>query len=382
MRVLLIETVAVLGGAQWSLFELAGQLKNTGVSVLVAAPKGPLYNALLEADIPVQAIPCYRARRNPWYFLRAINRLCASAALRKAARVFAPDVIHANSITAGRIALPLAETYPFVCHVRDLRFSGRGVLRIAQQTNRMVANSESVDAALAEFLRGSPRSRLTCVVNGIDLERFVPRDTQQARQICNIPSGVPLVTMIAHFVPWKRHDLFIAMAGLIAQARPDVHFAIVGSTLLGENTRYRATLHAHAARLGLEKNMHWFGEISDVRDVLQASDLLVHPTPDEPFGRVLCEAMAMAKPVVAIRAHGPMSIVETDATGILADNTDPAQLATAVLRLLDNPREAAAFGAAGRKRVAALFSIKRTADDMHKVYQAAIDDFRPTQAVP
>ncbi len=382
MRVLLVETVPVLGGAQWSLLELAGQLTKEGVAVLAAVPKGPLHKALEEAKIPVKAIPCYRARLDPRYCLRGFARACASIALGRAARAFAPDVIHANSIASGRVVVPLAVDYPFVCHVRDLRFSRRLLLRVAQRANRIVANSEAVDAVLAEFLHGSPRSRLTCVVNGIDLARFAPRDPTQARHACGIPPGAPLVTMVAHLVPWKRHDLFLAMAGLIAQTHPGVHFAVAGGDLLGEHARYRTSLHAQAARLGLEEKMHWLEQAGDVRDVLQATDLLVHPTAEEPFGRVLCEAMAMGKPIIAVRANGPASIVKHDATGLLVGGTDPGQLAAAARRLLENPRQAAAFGAAGRQRVEALFSIQRTARDMGKVYQAAIDDCRRAPAVP
>lgn len=373
VRVLLVESVSELGGAQWSLFELAGQLVKDGVDVLVAVPKGPLATNLKNAAIPVAEIPSYRGRRHPWYHLRnLIPRARATKSVAKIARRFKPDVIHANSIASGRIVAPLADTYPFVFHVRDLRFPARPMVRTARQAHRIVANSAAVDTFLSEVLHGSPRSKLVRVVNGIDLSRFADHNSKQARQTCGLPPTAPIVTMIAHLVPWKRHDLFLKMAQRILQSRPDVHFVIVGRDLLHEHATYRNTLRKLTTSLDLFNVVHWLEETHDVRDVLQATTVLVHPTPDEPFGRVLCEAMAMKTPTVALRYHGPTAIVDNNKTGILVDN--PNELAAATLRLLNNPAEAERLGAAGRERVASLFNIERTASQMRDVYQAALND--------
>ena len=379
VRALLVECVSELGGAQWSLFELAEQLVKDGVDVLAAVPKGPLFSNLQHASIPVKGIPRYRSRRHPWHHLcNVIPHARATKSIAKIARQFKPDVIHANSIAAGQIVAPLADTYPFVFHVRDLRFSPKPMIRIARQAKRIVANSAAVDTLLCEFLHGSPRSRLVRVVNGIDLDRFTDYHSEQARQACGLPPTAPIITMIAHLVPWKRHDLFLQMAQHLLQSKPDVHFAVVGRDLLHEHATYRNTLRKLATSLDLDNAIHWLEDCSDVRDVLQATTVLVHPTPDEPFGRVLCEAMAMKTPPVALRYHGPTAIVEDNQTGILVN--DPNDLAAATLRLLDNPAEAERLGAAGRKRVASLFNIERTASQMHDVYQAALDEFQQEQA--
>ncbi len=375
MRVLLTETVSELGGAQWSLFELAVQLVRDGVDVCVAAPQGPLLEKLTGANVPVAAIPTFRARRNALaLFIQFFAGAKGSAQIRKAARRFKPEIVHANSITAGIVSLPLARKHAFVCHVRDLRFPIKPMVQIAQQARRVIANSEAVDGFLSEFLRRSQRSRLTRVVNGIDLAYFKPGDTREARQRCGLPQDVPLIGMIAHLAPWKRHDRFIEMAAVIAQQRPDVHFVIVGRDLLGENKAYRTAMRQLASERGVGKTLHWFEDISDPRDILQALDILVHPPHDEPFGRVLCEAMAMEKPVVALQHNGPAAIVENGKTGLFVATPTPDLFTKAVFQLLDNPSQAAAFGAAGRERVKALFNIERTAREMRAVYQSALDE--------
>jgi glycosyltransferase involved in cell wall biosynthesis len=115
--------------------------------------------------------------------------------------------------------------------------------------------------------------------------------------------------------------------------------------------------------------------VGDVREVLQAMDVLVHPPHDEPFGRVLCEAMAMRRPVVAVRQNGPASIVEHGVSGLLVSAPNPEQFAQAVLYLLNNPAQAKAMGEAGRHRIIDQFDITRTSSQMRIVYQAAFNEF-------
>jgi glycosyltransferase involved in cell wall biosynthesis len=376
MRVLLVETISELGGAQWSLLELASQLKRDGVDVLASVPRGPLQTRLKDAGVPVASIPSFRARRKALalfaQFLMGANE---TAQIRKTAWLFKPDIIHTNSITAGLLSLSLARGHALVCHVRDLRFPVKPMSRIARKARRIVAASDAIDSLLSELLRGSSRSRLVRVVNGIDVSRFAPCDPARARQVCSLPAGVPVIGMIANLVPWKRHDVFIEMAAQIAQKRPDAHFAIVGRDLLGENKPYCKSLRQRVTSSGLDAVFHWFEAIDDVREVLQAMDVLVHPPHDEPFGRVLCEAMAMRRPVVAVRQNGPVAIVEHEVSGLLVGTPHPELFAKAVLRILDNPAQAGAMGEAGRKRVIERFNITRTASQMRAVYQTAIKDF-------
>jgi glycosyltransferase involved in cell wall biosynthesis len=376
MRVLLVETISELGGAQWSLLDLACQLKQDGADLLAAVPRGPLQARLKDAGVPVGSIASFRARRKPLarvaQFLTGANE---AAQIRKTAWLFKPDIIHANSITAGLLSLPLARGRALVCHVRDLRFPVKPMIQIARQARRIVAASDSIDNSLSEFLHGSSRSRLVRVVNGIDVNRFAPCDPARARQTCGLPADGPVIGMVAHLTPWKRHELFIEMAAQIAQKRPDAHFVIVGRDLLGENKPYGKSLRQLVTTSGLDAAFHWLDAISDVREALQALDVLVHPPHDEPFGRVLCEAMAMRRPVVAVRQNGPASIVEHGVSGLLVHAPDPKLFTQAALQLLDNPAQAEAMGEAGRKRVLERFNITRTAIQMRAVYQAAINEF-------
>src|SRR6185295_18576369 len=97
----------------------------------------------------------------------------------------------------------------------------------------------------------------------------------------------------------------------------------------------------------------------DVPDLLAAADVLVSPSDNEPFGRVLAEAGAAGVPVVATQSGAKEEIVEDGETGYLTPPGDAKALAEATLKLLRAPQQREAMGASARVRVAKLFGVRR-----------------------
>jgi glycosyltransferase involved in cell wall biosynthesis len=98
-------------------------------------------------------------------------------------------------------------------------------------------------------------------------------------------------------------------------------------------------------------------------------DLLVLFSQHESFGRVLIEAMAMEKPVIASDCGGPGEIVINNQTGILLSTRDVSRLTDAILYLNNNPVIARRMGEAGRKRVEQYFLVKDYVQNHEKLYQ-------------
>src|SRR5262249_45452885 len=98
----------------------------------------------------------------------------------------------------------------------------------------------------------------------------------------------------------------------------------------------------------------------------------IHASQREPFGRVLLEAMAVGKPVVAPREGGPTEIVADGETGLLVPPRDPDALARAIVALLRDPARRTAMGRAGRARVAAMFDIHDHARRIERVFDQVL----------
>lgn len=210
--------------------------------------------------------------------------------------------------------------------------------------------------------------KVRLIRNGIDTAHFHPGDRAAARRAFELPADAPLVGMVAHVVPWKRHGFFLDVAAVIHRARPDVRFVIAGRDLFHDHPRLRAKLEAQIASTGLSGTITWVRELDDVAPLLPALDVLMHPAASEPFGRALCEAMAAGIPVVAANSAGPSCIVPNGQAGYLVPPGDAEIFARQTLRLLNNPENAHAMGVAARQHVVTNFDIARTAAEMQALY--------------
>ncbi len=365
-RVLFVDVSGRRGGAETSLDELIAALMARRSAVLALATA----RAHAAVPCPTHALPAVRLHRpsHPLPFLRSLAALPrARRALGRLVRDFKPDIIHANGIAAV-LALPPTRARVF-WHVRDWPRRPYAALA-ARRCVALVATSRPVEGALRRTLRASLHSRIRLVENGIDLRRFVARGGHSAG--C-------AVGMVAHLVPWKRHDLFIAAAALLKDFRDSggnpITWIIAGSDLFGEHAVYVASLRQAIATAGLTERFVWL-DGRDMPSILPELDLLVHPTPAEPFGRVICEAMAGGIPVVACDAAGPGSILADNETGFLFPPSDSSETMAAALAerirfALTHGKERESVTQAASEKVRDRYSVERVAIETEKLFRLA-----------
>jgi glycosyltransferase involved in cell wall biosynthesis len=386
MTILLIDSASQLGGAQRSLLELAVALQARGIQVHAAVPAGPLAEGLLAAGVPVRRIPAVRLHRSlhPRMLLEAARFVSALFALVRAVRAVRPEIIHANGLTPALLAIIFRYRRLVVWHVRDLNMRFSAVRYLARRVACMVGISEPVAEHLTEIVPTFQLRKVRLIRNGIDTGHFCPGDRAAARRMFQLPVDAPLVGMAAHLVPWKRHRFFLTLAAAIHQARGDVQFVIAGRDLFRDHPKLRAGLEEKIAASGLSGSLTWVRDLDDLAPLLPALDVLVHPAANEPFGRVLCEAMASGIPVVAATSAGPGCVVPNGVAGHLVHPGDADAFARQALQLINQPDAARRMGAAGRQHVLDKFDVKRTAAELHTLFdkllaQQARDERRRTE---
>jgi len=180
-------------------------------------------------------------------------------------------------------------------------------------------------------------------------------------------SGVKMILTVARLHRNKGlTDLLRAMP-MIIRDHPGSRLIIVGGgPLEGE-------LREWISRLNLEEYVVLLTEPipnEEMTKVYSGCDLFVLPSIVEPFGRVILEAMACKKPVVATRVGGPLDIVVDGRTGYLVDKGDPCQLASRVSELLQDEGKARLFGEAGRRRVLETYDWKNIAERYIEIYES------------
>lgn len=372
VRVLYVNHVGVCGGAEKSLLRLLENLEPRQVEAHVAAPEGALAVAVRHLGPPLSIIPECRLRRPQtcWQAITALGafrRYCRS--LRRACRVLQPDLIHANSLIAAWAAVRVTRL-PVIWHCRDLQSPPRIMQIVRRRVARVVAISKAVAAHIAATApEGAP---VSVIYNGFSVaDVHVTQRRSQVREQWEMAPETPLVGCMGQLVPWKRQDALLrAMPEVLARV-PKARLVMMGSDTFDEHPDYARSLHALAEELGVAGHVVWAGFVEHPADALAALDVLAHPAEQEPFGRVVLEAMALGVPVVAISQAGPAEIIEHERSGLLVPPDDPAALAEAIVRLLsdDELREAISDGARIR---ASHFTASATAARVLELYHEVL----------
>jgi glycosyltransferase involved in cell wall biosynthesis len=314
------------------------------------------------------------------YLVRAVAPLID---LVRAVRCRRPDILHANSIRSGLIAvvaLRFVRPRPaLVVHMRD---GPRGSL-----LDRLVAAVIGRDAdaivAISHFVAQgmtSAAGKVHVVHNAIDRSRyrFNAQNGRALRQQFGVPQDAPLLAVVGQLTPWKGHPDALEAFALLRSSMPHAHLVIAGSAkFVGKHRRYdtlsyRAALIARAEQPDLRGSVHIVDEVRDVAALYSAATLLVVPSWAEPFGRVVIEAMAAGCPVLATRAGGIPEILTHGVDGWLVPPRDPCALAGAMQQLLAAPSLREALARHGLMTVQERFSLSDYTARLAAVWDAAV----------
>jgi glycosyltransferase involved in cell wall biosynthesis len=127
-----------------------------------------------------------------------------------------------------------------------------------------------------------------------------------------------------------------------------------------------------AFNLGVADNCIFCGVRSDIESIYSVFDVFVLPSPREPFGLALLEAMISRVPVIASDAGGPRDFIETGVNGVLVPPKDDQALAHQIRYLLKNKQYADALAEMGRQTALDRFNIKDTVNKIESVYFATV----------
>lgn len=386
-RILFFDHTAKLGGGEIALLQMLECLnRQEFFPVVVLAAEGPLVGMLREAGIETHVLPLAaeigEVRKDSLGGGSLLRIRQAALALRycfelagfiRRARI---DLVHTNSLKAdllGGVASRLARV-PVLWHVRDridTDYLPKPVVLVFRKLCRwlpkaIVANSRATLGTLK-----LPAGKGFVVHDGIPAG-FVPGGEKAP--------GPPLIALVGRITEWKGQHIFIEAAARVHALFPEARFQIIGSAMFGEE-EYERKIRAMVANRGLEECFEFTGFRTDVPKLIEALDILVHASiTGEPFGQVVIEGMAAAKPVVATNGGGVPEIVCDGETGLLVPMGDAAAMASAIGELLSNPADGLAMGRAGRQRVLDHFTAHHTAGKMEGIYRQILDIAPPDSA--
>ncbi|HOX07979.1 MAG TPA: glycosyltransferase family 4 protein [Planctomycetota bacterium] len=371
--VLFVDASPFMGGAARSLLDLLAAMPGTAVRPVLAAAVNELCAAARSAGVATVRLAFPPPSRSllPWRALPSLaGVLAARRELSNLAERHHAHLIHSNSTWAHLIAGDVLGL-PSIWHCRDLTRLAMASSRLADTATAVIATSQGVAGHLTA--QGIPAELVRVihngvVVGGLPAEADRPAVRAELRARWGVPAQAPLLAWAGEFSPWKRTEDFLAALVVLRRTRPDVRGVVLG-TARAEGTEGRqAELESLASRLGIGAEVAFPGWVQDVPRCLTAADLLVLTSENEPFGRILVEAMAAGLPVVARNGGGVAEVVGKEA-GVIIEAPSPRDFAAAAERLLSDPNGAAAMGRAGVRRARDMFSPRLAAERVGQLYE-------------
>ena len=187
-------------------------------------------------------------------------------------------------------------------------------------------------------------NKFTVIHSGVDLSRFsnIRADLHDAKKRLGVPKETFIVGTVGRLTRIKGHKYLIEAARKILLTRPDMTFIFLGDGELMND------LKAQAASLGIYDKVKFLGWRDDVAEVMSTFDLFVLPSLNEGMGKVLVEAMAMGKPIIASNVGGVSDLVKNEENGLLVPPEDADAIARSISILHSDPMKRKEMGEKGK----------------------------------
>jgi glycosyltransferase involved in cell wall biosynthesis len=249
---------------------------------------------------------------------------------------------HVASIHGADIYEPCRAISPHRC-----RPVGLAVRWVLSSADLIVAQSTDTAGNALAYYGDGLAAKMHVIPLPFDMSRVsaTAADRPEARAALGLDADARYLLSIGRLV---RRKGFGRLVRALGQLPDDVRLLIIGSGPLG------GELDALIRDEGLGRRACLLGRVSerDKYSYLAASDLYVLSSEHEGFGIVLQEAMAVGLPIVATSHGGQADLLQDGTNAILVDSNDPAVLAGAVNRLLEDPRLCQAMSRANLSKIA------------------------------
>jgi len=330
------------GGVERGTVEIAGCINAQGWRSLVASSGGERVYQLQRAGAEHIELPLHS--KNPLTIWANISKLVK---LIKAENV---DIVHARS------RAPAWSAY-YACKRTDTAFvttfhgtysistaAKRFYNSVMTRGDRVIAISKFIAGHLKQMY-GAPGDIIRVIHRGVDLDSF-DSNVVSAERVVKLAStwrledGYPVVMLPGRLTRWKGQTVFIE--AIAALGRKDIRCVLVGSDQ--GRTGYRKELERLIERNDLSSVVRIVDHCDDMPAAYMLADVVVSASTDpEAFGRVVVEAQALGRPVVAPDHGGACETIVHGQTGWLVKPGDKDELAAALgeaLGLSDTERQA------------------------------------------
>lgn len=212
----------------------------------------------------------------------------------------------------------------------------------------LICDSDTCLDAMRQWMVFAPPGY--CIPNGIEPPRAQRRAAELAAEL-GIPPQAKIVAQIARLRPYKGQHLLLEAASTVLAQEPEAFFLVIGYPGNDKGgLEYLDRLKQMIERQGIGDRVRIVSYPGSIGDIWSLVDIHAHPTLLDSSPIALLEGMSLGKPAVTTRIGGIHELVIDGETGIILPPGDGNALASAILRLLQHPDEAARLGRNAQRR--------------------------------
>jgi glycosyltransferase involved in cell wall biosynthesis len=268
---------------------------------------------------------------------------------------FQPDVIHGHTFHGLALGLYLKLIFrkPMVYSIPALfcQLEDAGVGWLPEVYGRFHPWVDRFFTAYpAELLGiGVPAEKVVTLPGTVDLEMVMraksgrERSRLEIRRALGIAEDTMIALSVGRLHPSKGHQYALDALQSLTGELPNLHWVVLGINWQEE----RAKLENQAAALGVSKQMHLVGFVSDPLPFYAAADIYLRTTVFEGDNLSSYQAMAMGLPVIGFDTRKETELISKVKHGILVPLRDAAAVAAAVEQVLSLPDHGRSMGASG-----------------------------------
>jgi len=372
IRVLYVIENRSFGGGERGFGQLASRLSSNRFQPFVAAHQGGKLEGIVQrAGVPF--FPLDMSRKVNFRTIGHLSRVISDNGIHIVHSMGARADFFARMACRGKPSTALVCTVAMLIEGFDVGFIRKSVYKLADRYSaRYVTQYIAVSKALKDRLvtkRGISADKISVIYNGVELDQYDPKlcSPEEARLSLGIKDNDPIVGTIGRLVYQKGFSYFLEAARYVYTENKQVRFVIVG------HGPEEAKLKHLAKSLGISPRCSFVGLRLDIANLLSAFDVFVLSSVLEGLPRVVIEAMAMKRPIVATDINGVREQLRHNETGLLVNPTDPEALAQAILDILDDQQRAERLGREARKHAKRIFDLRHTLANVEMLYEKIFD---------
>jgi L-malate glycosyltransferase len=392
IRILHYNHTSRVSGAEKILLTVVENLDRARFEPVVTAPEGCCLGDAVHghnvAFIPMRDLSARFTWRPDLLMKYAASSFLAIVAFRRIVRREQPDVIHANSVRAGLVATlaTLGMKIPVLWHVHDILPHHplspliRGVAAFVPGTSVVSVSKATASSFEGKYLRRLFRGRSSTLYNGIDTERF-GRERGSRRRVREALALKREDFCIGHIGQFSERKNQLGMVRAFAELLPQMPNAVlllIGAPLFAHEAAYAQQVEREVRNLRIEDHVRFLGQRSEIPSLMQALDLLVVNSQQEPLALTVVEGFSAHVPVLGSRIGGIPEMIEDGVTGWLISAPDRYSLAHDILSIAGTPAVAAEVSEAASALAKTKFTLESFMGDFSRLVERTANPYRDT----